>query len=200
MSLDEAHALASEIEANLKKQLGNVDATIHIEPSEEETEMEQLVKKLATVDGVREVHDVSTVHAGGQLYITLHAYVDPHLSVEEAHEIAEKIENSMHEGIKQLENVTVHVEPYGAEAHAGEIDENALSNIIQKLVKAAEPEFYVKRTMTYSADGKQYVNLDCCFTKKVSIKEAHSVASRIEQEIKERFTNTVVTVHIEPEQ
>jgi cation diffusion facilitator family transporter len=199
MSLEEAHALASKIEAKFTETLGSVDATIHIEPSEEKTEMEQLVEKLATLDGVREVHDVATVYAGGKLYITLHAYVDPNLSVGEAHAIAEKIENRMHAGIKQLENVTVHVEPYGAEDHGGEIDKNEIRDIIQKLVKDTERDFYVKRIMTYEAEGKRYVNLDCCFTKKISITEAHDVASRIEHKIKGRFDNTVVTVHIEPE-
>jgi cation diffusion facilitator family transporter len=199
MSLEQAHALVSKIEANLTRAFGSVDATIHIEPSEGETKMDQLVEKLATVEGVREVHEIATVYAGGRLYITLHAYVDPNLSVEEAHAIAEKIENRMHAGIKQLENVTVHVEPYGAEVHAGEIDENKLRDIIQKLVKDTERDFYVKRIMTYAAEGKRYVNLDCCFTKKVSITEAHGVASRIEHEIRERFDNAVVTVHIEPE-
>jgi divalent metal cation (Fe/Co/Zn/Cd) transporter len=119
--------------------------------------------------------------------------------VEEAHEIAEKIESNMHAGIKQLENVTVHVEPYGAEVHAGEIDENELRAIIQKLVKDTEHGFYVKRIMTYAAEGKHYVNLDCCFTKEISITEAHGVASRIEHEIREHFANAIVTVHIEPE-
>jgi cation diffusion facilitator family transporter len=199
MSLEQAHALVSKIEANLTRAFGSVDATIHIEPSEGETKMDQLVEKLATVEGVREVHEIATVYAGGRLYITLHAYVDPQLSVEEAHAIAEKIENRMHAGIKQLENVTVHVEPYGAEVHAGEIDENKLRDIIQKLVKDTERDFYIKRIMTYAAEGKRYVNLDCCFTKKVSITEAHDVASRIEHEIRERFANAVVTVHIEPE-
>ncbi len=199
MSLEEAHALASEIEASLKKKIGNVDSTIHIEPSEEETEMVRLVEKFAAVEGVREVHDIATVYAGGKLYVTLHAYVDPRLSVEEAHGIAEKIESNMHAKIKQLENVTVHVEPYGAEMRANEIDEKELRDIIQKVVKDAEHDFYVKRIMTYAADGKRYVNLDCCFTKEISIKEAHDVASRIEHEIKERFANAVVTVHIEPE-
>ena len=199
MSLEQAHALVSKIEANLTRTFGSVDATIHIEPSERETKMDEVVEKLATVEGVREVHEIATVYAGGRLYITLHAYVDPNLSVEEAHAIAEKIENRMHAGIKQLENVTVHVEPYGAEVHAGEIDENKLRDIIQKLVKDTGRNFYIKRIMTYAAEGKRYVNLDCCFTKEISITEAHGVASRIEQEIRERFANALVTVHIEPE-
>ena len=38
MSLEEAHSLASKIEACLKDAFGNVDATIHIEPSDKGTE------------------------------------------------------------------------------------------------------------------------------------------------------------------
>jgi cation diffusion facilitator family transporter len=199
MSLEEAHALASKIEANLTKTFGNVDATIHIEPSERETKMEQLVAKLATVEGVKEVHDIATVYASGKLYITLHAHVNPKLSVEEAHEIAEKIENRMHTEIKQLENVTVHVEPYGAEVHMTEIDENELRKIIQKVARDIERNLYIKRIVTYVAEGKRYINMDCCFTKEISITEAHEIASRIEMEIKERFADAVVTVHMEPD-
>ncbi len=73
--------------------------------------MDQMIEKLATVDGVKEVHEISTVYTGGKFYITLHAYVDPELSVEEAHKIAETIEGRMHVEIKPLANITVHVEP-----------------------------------------------------------------------------------------
>jgi cation diffusion facilitator family transporter len=199
MSLEEAHSLASKIEADLTKTLGSVVATIHIEPAEGETKMERLVETLASVEGVVEVHDVSTIYLSGKLYITLHAYVDPKLSVEEAHEIAEKIESKMHAGIKQLENVTVHVEPCGVEVRAAEIDENELRNAIYDVAKKVEGTLYVKRIVTYTADGKRYINIDCCFTKHVPITEAHQVASRLEGEIKECFADAVVTVHIEPE-
>jgi cation diffusion facilitator family transporter len=199
MSLEEAHGLASKIEANLTKTLGSVVATIHIEPAEGETKMERLVETLASVEGVIEVHDVSTIYLSGKFYITLHAYVDPKLSVEEAHEIAEKIESKMHAGIKQLENVTVHVEPCGVEVRAAEIDENELRNAIYDVAKKVEGTLYVKRIVTYTAEGKRYINIDCCFTKHVPITEAHEVASRLEGEIKERFADAVVTVHIEPE-
>jgi cation diffusion facilitator family transporter len=199
MSLEEAHALASAIEENLTKTFGNVDATIHIEPAEEETKVEQRVEKLATVEGVREVHDIVTVYASGKLYITLHAYVDPKLSVEEAHEIADKIEKRMHAGIEQLENVTVHVEPYSVEKHASEIDEKELKDLIHDLAKKVKTSLRLKRTVTYAADGKRYINIDCCFTKQVPLKEAHEIASQVEKEIAEYFADAVVTVHIEPE-
>jgi cation diffusion facilitator family transporter len=199
MSLEEAHALASNIEANLAKTLGSVDATIHIEPAEEETKVEQLVEKLAAVEGVREVHDISAIYARGKLYVTLHAYVNPKLSVEEAHEIAEKIENRVHAGIKQLENVTVHVEPYSVEKRAAEIDENELKKLIRELAKKLKTSLRLKRTVIYAADGKRYINIDCCFTRHVPLTEAHEIASQVEKEIAEHFADAVVTVHIEPE-
>jgi cation diffusion facilitator family transporter len=199
MSLDGAHALASEIEADLKAAFGNVDATIHIEPSEKEHRMEQLVEKLAKIEGVREVHAVSTVYASGKLYITLHAYVDPKLSVEEAHQIAEKVESNMHEGISQLENVTVHVEPHGSEIRQMEIDEDELKRLIDELARKVKTSLRLKRTVTYSAEGKRYINVDCCFTKHVPLTEAHEIATHVEKEIAEYFAGAVVTVHIEPE-
>jgi len=199
MSLEEAHALSSKIEVDLTKAFGNVDATIHIEPSERETMMEQLVEKLATVEGVREVHDIATVYASSKLYITLHAYVDSKLSVEEAHEIAEKIESRMRAGIKQLENVAVHVEPYSSDDRMKKVDEKELEKIVQKVAKDIERNLYVKKVVTYVAEGKRFINMDCCFTKQVSIAEAHEIASRIETEIKERFADAVVTVHMEPD-
>jgi cation diffusion facilitator family transporter len=198
MSLDEAHALASKIEANLTRDFGAVEATIHIEPSEKETRMDKIVEKLAMVQGVREVHEIATVYAGGKLYITLHAYVEPTLSVEEAHEIAENIEKRVHSGIKQLEHVTVHVEPYGGDVKSVEIGEDQLKKIIAKVTDGVSQNLFVKKTLTYVAAGKRYINLDCCFTKQISIAEAHEFASRIEKEVKERFEDAVVTVHIEP--
>jgi cation diffusion facilitator family transporter len=199
MSLQEAHSLASKIEACLKDSFGNVDATIHIEPSDKERKMDQLVEKLATVDGVKEVHEISTIYIGGKLYITLHAYVNPELSVEEAHKIAETIERSMQAEIKSLENVTVHIEPAGVAIPAAEVNEVRLRKVVNDVAKGIAGNLRIKRVLTYAAGGKRYINIDCCFTKQVQIKDAHRIASQVEKETKEHFANAVVTVHIEPE-
>jgi len=199
MSLQDAHSLASKIEACLKDSFGNVDATIHIEPSDKERKMDQIVEKLAIVDGVKEVHDISTIFVGGKLYITLHAYVNPELSVEEAHKIAESIERRMQAEIKSLENVTVHVEPAGVAIPAAEVNEVQLRNVVNDVAKSIAGNLRIRRVVTYAAGGKRYINIDCCFTKQIQIKDAHKIASQVEKETKEHFANAVVTVHIEPE-
>jgi cation diffusion facilitator family transporter len=199
MSLEDSHSLASKIEACLKDAFGNVDATIHIEPSDNTLKMDSLVERLANVDGVKEVHEISTHYVNGKLYITLHAYVNPELSVEEAHKIAETIEGRIHSEIKPLENVTVHMEPSGVAIPESEVNEAQLRKVINDVAKGIAVNLRIKQVVTYAADGKLYINIDCCFTKQVQIKEAHKIASLVEKETKERFANAVVTVHMEPE-
>jgi cation diffusion facilitator family transporter len=199
MSLEEAHALASKIETCLKEAFVNVDATIHIEPSDKERKMDQLVERLATVDGVKEIHEISTIYVGGKLYITLHAYVNPELTIEDAHKIAETIEGRMHAEIKSLENITVHVEPAGVAIPPQEVTEAQLRKVVNDVAKNIAGYLRIKRVLTYAAGGKRYINIDCCFTKQVQVKDAHRIASQIEKETKEHFANAVVTVHMEPE-
>jgi cation diffusion facilitator family transporter len=199
MSLEEAHALATKVEKCLKDEFGNVDSTIHIEPCEKETEMDQLVEKLATVEGVKEVHEISTIYIGGKLFITLHAFVDPKLSVEQAHVISENIEERMRQSIKQLENVTVHVEPSGVMLPENMVNEEQLRKVVTDAAKNVAPNLKIKKIVTYVSEGIRYINVDCCFTRHVKIAEAHKVASLVEKEIKEHFFNAVVTIHIEPD-
>ena len=197
MGLEDAHSLATKIETCLKDTLGNVDATIHIEPYNQEKKLKQIIKEQATVLGVKEVHEIEVCYIRSKLYMTLHAYVDPEISVEEAHKIAETIELRIRQKIKSVENVTVHIEPFENDAPEL-INEAGLRKIVYEVAKSTDDKLEVKHILTYSAGGKHYINIDCCFTKHVSIKDAHKLASFLEKETKERFANSVVTVHMEP--
>jgi cation diffusion facilitator family transporter len=199
MSLEEAHSLASKIESCLKDAFGTVDATIHVEPSNKGKKIGNHIQKLATVEGVKAVHDVSTHYIEGKLYVTLHAYVSPELSVEEGHAIAEKIEKRIQGEINQLENVTVHIEPLGVAIPGAEVNEENLKKIVYEAAKNTGKSIRIRRVVTYFAEEKRYINIDCCFTKHIQIKEAHKIASQIEKEVKEHYANAIVTVHIEPE-
>jgi cation diffusion facilitator family transporter len=202
MNLEEAHETTTKIEANIKKRLGNVETTFHIEPvGTQEMPTKKLVEKLATeVGGVKEAHEIDTAYTEDKLYITLHARVDPRLTVQEAHEIAEKIENSVKNRIGNVENVTVHIEPYDAKVQRGSaVDEDEIREIIHKIAKDYEQVFRIRRIVTYVADGKRYISIDCSFSEKTAVEDAHKLVSHIEEMVRRRFEESVVTVHTEPE-
>jgi divalent metal cation (Fe/Co/Zn/Cd) transporter len=48
---------------------------------------------------------------GREVFLDLHILVDPELNVAAAHEVAESLENAIHEQITRPVNVIVHVEP-----------------------------------------------------------------------------------------
>ncbi|MEM2366696.1 MAG: cation diffusion facilitator family transporter [Candidatus Bathyarchaeia archaeon] len=199
IGLEEAHTLATHVEDKLKKVLRNAEVLIHVEPPEKEILTPQLVEKLAReVEGVKEVHEVNVVYSHGKLYVTLHAYVDPSLSISEAHELAEKIEGRLSEKLESVSNVTVHIEPFDMKQRGPAVDEREIQQVIYKTAENLQQVFSVKRIVTYVVGGKRYINIDCCFTSQISIEEAHKVASKIENGVKRRFTETIVTVHMEP--
>jgi cation diffusion facilitator family transporter len=198
LGLEEAHDLTSEIESNLIKSLGNADVTIHIEPCETEMPTEKLVEKLAMeTSGVKGVHGIDTSYADGKLYITLHIYVNPKLTVEEADDMADSVESKIQERVRDVENVTVHIEPYSARKRRGSmVNEDEIGRIIHEAA-GSSGVFRIKRIVTYVADNKRYINIDCRFTKQTSVEDAHKIASDIEEKVRAHFAETIVTVHTE---
>jgi len=60
---------------------------------------------------VRQWHKLRTRTVGREVFLDMHILVDPDLSIGAAHEIAENLENALHEQITRPVNITVHVEP-----------------------------------------------------------------------------------------
>ena len=72
---------------------------------------EQITKIIASQSQIRKWHKLRTRIVGRELFMDLHILVDPTLSITEAHNIAETLENELHSQITQPVNITVHIEP-----------------------------------------------------------------------------------------
>jgi cation diffusion facilitator family transporter len=201
LNLEEAHNLTQRIEENVQKALGNTETLVHIEPPETTMYTQKLVEEMTLkVKGVMETHEVVVVSTEGKLYITLHARVNPRLSVQETHDIAENIENEIFGVVKDVENVTVHIEPYRVRSRKGiTVNESEIDETILRTVESYKQVFRTKKTTTYVANRKRYINIEGYFMKQTSLEEAHAITSEIESKIAEHFADTVVTVHMEPE-
>jgi cation diffusion facilitator family transporter len=79
---------------------------------------EQITSILKAVPGIRDWHKLRTRIAGREVFLDLHILVDPQLNITEAHEIADRLEMSLHEQIDRPVNITVHIEPDTPELRA----------------------------------------------------------------------------------
>jgi len=77
-------------------------------------ELVRIVERVAlSVDSVEEVHDVKVRSYGGMYYVDMKIHVDPDLSVEEAHRVAERVEETVKKalGSGRVVEVLIHYEP-----------------------------------------------------------------------------------------
>ena len=200
LNIEGAHDLASKVEANIKNMLGNAEIAIHTEPCRSEMSTEKLVETLAAeVYDVRRIHEISAAQANGRLYITLHAEVDPKITVERAHEIAERIEDKIKTRIKEVEDIAVHMEPFSPQKRRGlMVNEEEIRSILYKTAGIYPGAVQIKRIVTYVSGKKRHLNIDCTCTKQLSLEDAHKIASQIEENLKEHFAETTIVVHMEP--
>lgn len=84
-------------------------------------EMMATIRKAAlTVPGALDVEKCYARKTGLRYHVDLHLEVDPDLTVRRSHAIAEQVRNRVKEEIGWVEDVLVHVEPYGERAFHGE--------------------------------------------------------------------------------
>jgi cation diffusion facilitator family transporter len=71
----------------------------------------QIKQIIASQPQIRNWHKLRTRTVGRELFMDLHILVDPKLTLTEAHEISELLENEMHRQIPQPVNIVIHIEP-----------------------------------------------------------------------------------------
>lgn len=74
--------------------------------------MAKIRKVCREVSGVRGFHRCRARRVGSKIFADLHVLVDPKISVEDAHEIATRVERRLKAKVKGLTSVVVHVEPH----------------------------------------------------------------------------------------
>lgn len=115
-SLERAHDIAEGVEREIARVAPGTDVVVHVEPTAESSSLVERVQAAASrVEGVHEVHNV-LVHAfddagTNKLHVTLHAKAAPRLSVAEAHDLADRIEEQVTEELGRGARVDAHIEP-----------------------------------------------------------------------------------------
>jgi len=127
----------------------------------------------------------------------LHVMVDRQMSLEEAHKVSEIIESKIKQSLPEIENITIHLEPYIAIPKDLKGHKTSDEKIIQ-LLKGHPEVKRVGRIVTLNFDELLKIDINCSFDKNLSIEKVHDLTSQIEQNIRNYFKNSVITIHPEP--
>jgi cation diffusion facilitator family transporter len=125
LKLGVAHEIATDLEDAVRAELGPaVEVETHIEPlqpygqrgldasPERVTAVRDALAEIAArFAAVGEVHDVRVRRSDGAEIVNFHCYVDPDLTVAEAHERVDDVERALRERFPSIKRVIGHAEP-----------------------------------------------------------------------------------------
>ena len=195
-AVGQGHAAADAVEAAVQHALPRSDVVVHVEPGDEQEVRDRAHAAALRVPGVREVHNVTVLQVANELEISLHLKLPGSLPLDEAHEIAERVERSIGEAVPEATRVQTHIEPL-AEASSGaeiERDRAAIEWLVQDETGRPPREL---RFLT-SPEGT-VVQLTLPVDGSTPLAEAHAQASRVEERIRrEQPEIDEVIVHTEP--
>ena len=109
-------------EINLELMDGNTDNSLY----------KKLFEAVSSVNGVANPHRARIRKIAGSFDIDLDIEVDPAMTVFDAHELSEQVEDAVHRSIPEVYDIVVHIEPHGSDSHQPKEQYGLSPNLLAK--------------------------------------------------------------------
>ena len=198
-SFDKAHEISNSVERNIKNKMSNAAITIHFEPNWKDVPLDAKILDVAkSVDGVKDVHNVSTHKTKGKTYSDLHVMVNKDINLLSAHNISEIVEQKIQENIPEIEHATIHLEPFVTVPENFNLEDEIVEEEIRTVLEKYPEIKKIGRIISLNFENILKIDIDCSFDRELSIEKVHDLTSEIEHAIRTQIKNAVITIHPEP--
>jgi cation diffusion facilitator family transporter len=196
-AVGQGHADADRVEEALKDALPEIDVVVHVEPGDAEAGVrERALAAALSVPQVREIHNLAVLDVRGRVEVSLHLKLPGDLSLDQAHDIAEEVEQSILSSVPEVASVQTHLEPLAEDAAGEEIavDAAAVESVVREETGAPPRQLRFVRT-----DEGIVAFLTLALGGAESLADAHGLASVVEERVRRAVPEIAdVVVHTEP--
>ncbi|MCW3062912.1 MAG: cation-efflux pump [Solirubrobacterales bacterium] len=201
-ALVESHGIADDVEAVVRDALPDSDVVVHLEPRREGLDLRDRALAVALAEPlVREAHDIVIYEHEGRASISLHLKLEPDTPLSVAHEVAERVEEALR-AEPGVDDVQTHLEPLERPvaarpddpAQARDEEQRRISDLVRRRTGGPPRELRLLHT-----EAGLVVFVSVAVGPSMSLADAHELASRLEDDIREGQPHMVdVVVHTEP--
>jgi cation diffusion facilitator family transporter len=197
----EGHAVADDVEGAIEAALPGSDVVVHVEPQRRGLDLRDDVLAAALGEPlVREAHDITIFEHGDKVSVSLHLKLPEDLSLQDAHEVAERVEDQIRVRPEVLD-VQTHLEPLERplrSASSGGSSAREIDRTVTEFVRQHSGHAPREVRVLPSEIGS-VVFLTVPVDAAVSLSEAHRIASELEHALREELPELAeVVVHTEP--
>ena len=198
----QGHDAADRVEAAIRGVLPGTDVVVHVEPlADENTQVRERAHAAALqVPRVREIHNVTVLDVDGRCEVSLHLKLPGEMALEEAHAVAEAVEQAILAAVGAVDSVQTHLEPLAEEGRGEQLEDSdteadraTVERVVAGVIGAAPRELRFLRT----TEGR-VLFLTLGLEPGLPLAEAHARASAVEEQIRGELDVVDVIVHTEP--
>ena len=198
----QAHTVADRVEDVVERALGGADVIVHVEPSEAEGGIrERATAAAGAIPEVREVHNVRVMRLPDGYELSLHVKLPRELSLDEAHNVVERLEDGVRSEVPEIHTVHTHIEPLSRTdwASTPPTDDTATERAaIESAVKRFTGSDPLDVTFRDGEQGRVAL-VTVSLPGEQPLPSAHKHAGAIEEAVRERCPGLAdVIVHTEP--
>ncbi len=143
------------------------------------------------VQGVKNIHDISLHDYGTRKIITLHAEVDKALLLDEAHGIADMLEEKILETMHC--STIIHIEP--TEFHP---DAHLRQRLIEDILHKQKSVISFHNIRIIRRAEKDDISMHLVINKEMNVQDSHTLCHHIEAIIQKTYGKSDVHIHLEP--
>jgi cation diffusion facilitator family transporter len=198
-AVGQGHAAADRVEEAVQKALPRSDVVVHVEPEEAPSIRERAQAAALSVGRVREVHNVNVLLLDGGTEVSLHLKLPGDLPLEEAHEVAERVERAIRTAVPSVSAVQTHLEPLTEDEHVRAVEDvGDEAGDVRRIV--LEEVGHEPRELRFLQTNEGLVAfLTLGLDPGGSLADAHTRASEVEARIRTEHPDIAdVIVHTEP--
>jgi cation diffusion facilitator family transporter len=197
----EGHAAADEVEQVIEDALPNSDVVVHVEPRRRGLTLRDRVLAIALSEpAVSEAHDITIFEHGDQVSVSLHLKLPADSSLQQAHDVAERVEGAIR-ALPRVSDALTHLEPLERPIAAnptGVRDDRQTLEAVRTIVheQTGTPARDV-RVLPTDAGIVLFITIPVSASE--SLAHAHQVASELEEGLRQQMPEIAdVVVHTEP--
>jgi cation diffusion facilitator family transporter len=205
-SLEQVHGWSDAIERRVGEIVPS-DVVVHAEPRAPKGEpFFDSIRAVAQKKGLA-IHDLSAQQNNGRLFVELHLEIDPHLTLQQAHQQASELEEEIRQLRQEPIEVNIHIEPLGTAISvpdAGAENLRALAGAIESFLNVLPAEYHEllnsHNVIVRQVEHHILASCHCVMRSELPVTEVHDVTAALEDRVKEKFPQIYrVTIHPEPQ-
>ncbi|MFB3920194.1 MAG: cation-efflux pump [Terriglobia bacterium] len=199
---EHAQSVVDVVESQIHRQFPNADVVIHATPREPaSSDLVEKIRSIAHRDNFL-VHDVTAYEVNARVNVNLDLEVDPHLSLEAAHEQATRLEAKIKKDLPEVHEVNVHIEPLTRDVESGDEARWVDSKMERKLSEIARSMPGVldcHSVQAHKVAGNIVVRMHCTVEPNLSVASVHDILEKLEFKFRKTFPQiSKVSIHPEP--